>query len=75
MLDVVLYRQGRANRPHFYRVEIAENLFAEACVTREWGLMGGSPQRVISCHGDLREASRAADHHRSRALARGYKRT
>ncbi|WP_299619924.1 WGR domain-containing protein [uncultured Tateyamaria sp.] len=71
MLDVLLYREG-TRRPWFYRVEIAMNLFAEASVIVEWGLMGGTPCRRVSCHSDLRAASQAADSYRNRALRRGY---
>ena len=75
MLDVVLYRLGRATRPHFYRVEIAMNLFCEVSVLREWGVQGGAPREVITCFGNLREASLAADTFRKRALRRGYQRS
>ena len=73
MIDVLLYRTGQ-DRPRFYRVEIAMNLFAEASVIVEWGLKGGKPRSSISCHGDLRAASHAADRYRTRALKRGYHR-
>lgn len=73
MIDVLLYRAGR-DRPWFYRVEIAMNLFAEASVIVEWGLKGGKPRSCISCHSDLRAASLAADRCRVRALKRGYQR-
>lgn len=71
MLDVLLYRAGR-RRPWFYRVEIAMNLFTEASVIVEWGVMGGKPCTRISCHTDLRAASHAADKYRTRAVKRGY---
>lgn len=74
MLEVVLYRLGRAARPHFYRVEIAMNLFSEVSVLREWGMQGGAPREVITCYSNLREASLAADRFRTRALKRGYSR-
>lgn len=73
MVEALLYRTGRT-RPWFYRVEIALNLFAEASVIVEWGVMGGQPCRRISCHSDLRAASNAADRYRNRALRRGYAR-
>ena len=72
MLDFVLYRLGRATRPHFYRVEIAMNLFCEISVRREWGLQGGNPRGVVTSYGNLREASAAADTFRDRAHKRGY---
>ncbi|MEO0401988.1 MAG: WGR domain-containing protein [Pseudomonadota bacterium] len=71
MIEALLYRAGRS-RPWFYRVEIAMNLFAEASVIVEWGILGGQPRRRISCHSDLRAASHAADRYRTRALRRGY---
>jgi len=74
MLDVVLYRLGQATCPRFYRVEIAMNLFSEVSVLREWGIKGGTPREVITCYGNLREASHAADRYRERALKRGYAR-
>lgn len=74
MLDVVLYRLGRAAAPHFYRVEIAMNLFSEVSVLREWGVKGGNPREIIKCYGNLREASHAADTYRIRAQKRGYAR-
>ena len=75
MLNVVLYRLGRAASPHFYKVEIAMNLFSEVSVLREWGVKGGSPREVITCYGNLREASKAADTYRKRAIERGYVRS
>jgi hypothetical protein len=72
MLDVVLYRLGRAACPHFYRVEIAMNLFSEVSVLREWGIKGGAPREVITCYGNLREASHAADKYRLCAQSHGY---
>ena len=75
MLDVLLYRPGRATRTRFYRVEIAMNLFSEVSVLREWGLQGGAPCEVITCFGNLREASEAADRFRQSALRRGYLRS
>ena len=56
-------------------VEIAMNLFSEVSVLREWGTAGGRPKAVVQCFGNLREASRAADIHRSRAERRGYLRS
>ena len=72
MLDCLLYRLGRAPVPSFYRVEIAMNLFSEVSVLREWGLQGGKPRMAIRCYGNLRDASRAADDFRQKALRRGY---
>ena len=71
MVEALLYRSG-PKRGRFYRVEITLNLFAEASVVIEWGMVGGAPCRRVSCHSDLRAASTAADHYRKRALRRGY---
>jgi predicted DNA-binding WGR domain protein len=72
MIECLLYRNSTAQRRLFYRVEIAMNLFSEVSVMREWGLAGGRPKAVVQCFSNLREASRAADHHRNRAERRGY---
>lgn len=71
MVEALLYRTCRKH-VRYYRVEIAFNLFTEASVVIEWGLRGGTPNRLIFCHGDLRGASAAADKYRERALRRGY---
>lgn len=71
MLEALLYRSGDAR---FYRVEITLNLFAEASVLVEWGITGGQPCQRVTCHSDLRAASRAADRYRNGALRRGYAR-
>ena len=75
MIECLLYRTSQAQRQIFYRVEIAMNLFSEVSVLREWGTAGGRPKAVVQCFGTLREASRAADIHRSRAERRGYLRS
>ena len=74
MLDVVLYRPSHKERPRFYRVEIAMDLFSEVSVLREWGVKGGAPCETITSFGNLRDASHAADAYRIRAQKRGYKR-
>lgn len=72
MIECLLYRTGHAQKPLFYRVEIAMNLFSEVSVMREWGIAGGRPRAIVQCFGNLREASKVADHHRTRAERRGY---
>ncbi len=74
MAICLLYRQKNLCAKWYYRVEIAMNLFSEVSVLREWGVAGGRGQSVINIYGNLREASRAADRHRNRALSRGYAR-
>ncbi|MEX0311144.1 MAG: WGR domain-containing protein [Tateyamaria sp.] len=71
MVEALLYR---SHQNRYYRVEITLNLFAEASVVIEWGLIGGQPCRRVTCHSDLRAASTAADRYRKRALKRGYAR-
>lgn len=71
MVEALLYQ---SHQHRFYRVEITLNLFAEASVVVEWGMIGGTPSRRITCHTDLRAASAAADRYRQRALNRGYAR-
>ena len=72
MIECLLYRTGHAQRQLFYRVEIAMNLFSEVSVLREWGVAGGRPKAIVQCFGNLREASYAADRHRTLAERRGY---
>jgi len=60
------------NRMRFYRVEVAETLFGDYTVSREWGRRGRPGRRMQVAHGNLREAVQAADRWRSRALRRGY---
>lgn len=74
MLDCLLYRADRNDRPVFYRIEIAMTLFADVSVLCEWGLAGGRPRGVLNHYGNLREASLAADTARTKALGRGYER-
>ncbi|WP_299704689.1 WGR domain-containing protein [uncultured Tateyamaria sp.] len=71
MIEALLYRSSHSR---FYRVEITLNLFAEASVVIEWGLIGGRPCQRVTCHSDLRAASTAADRYRQRAIKRGYAR-
>ncbi|MFD3188775.1 WGR domain-containing protein [Sedimentitalea sp. HM32M-2] len=72
MAICLLYRQNARRAKWYYRVEIAMNLFSEVSVLREWGIAGGHGRAVIDIYGNLREASTAADRHRTRALRRGY---
>jgi len=72
MIECLLYRTNRTKRRIFDRVEIAMNLFSEVSVLREWGVAGGRPNAVVQIFGNLREASKVADHHRVRAERRGY---
>lgn len=74
MAVCILYLRCRKKRPRYYRVEIAYNLFNEISVLREWGVAGGKGRARISLFANLRDASRAADGFRNRALKRGYAR-
>ncbi len=75
MATCLLYRQAQSRRPRFYRIELALNLFSEVSVLREWGVTGGNGQSAINIYDNLREASLAADRHRTRMLKRGYARS
>ena len=75
MLDCLLTRADRKDRPVFYRIEIAMTLFSDICVLREWGVAGGRPRSTMTHFGNLREASLAADDARRAALSRGYNRS
>lgn len=59
-------------RARFYRVEVAENLFGDYTVSREWGFSGCQGQRLENWHGNLRDAVQSADRWRSKAIKRGY---
>ncbi|MCT2540913.1 WGR domain-containing protein [Sedimentimonas flavescens] len=72
MLSLLLHRPtARA----FYRVEIADNLFGEYSVLREWGRQGRRAGMRVNWFSNLREAARAADRWRGRAIRRGYRLT
>ncbi len=72
MAICLLYRETPRRATWFYRVEIAMNLFSEVSVLREWGMAGRRGRSMVEIYGNLREASLAADRHRTRALRRGY---
>ena len=74
MATCLLYRHAPFRAARFYRVELAMNLFSEVSVLREWGIAGGQGRSAINIYSNLRDASRAADQHRDRALKRGYAR-
>lgn len=57
----------------FYRVEVAENLFGEYSVSREWGPCGRSGQSRLTWFSNLREAVTAADRWQHTARKRGYR--
>jgi predicted DNA-binding WGR domain protein len=56
----------------FYRVEVAETLFGDYTVSREWGPRGRTGRRMQVWHGNLRDAVQVADDWRRRAMRRGY---
>lgn len=74
MATCLLYNRTPTRAPRFYRIELAMNLFSEVSVLREWGIAGRRGQSVINIYGNLRDASTAADQHRTRMLQRGYDR-
>ncbi|OIQ27283.1 MAG: hypothetical protein BM562_14960 [Alphaproteobacteria bacterium MedPE-SWcel] len=74
MATCLLYRLAQTRPARFYRIELAMNLFNEVSVLREWGVKGGKGRTTINIFGNLRDASVAADRHRSRMLKRGYNR-
>ncbi|MCB1399009.1 MAG: WGR domain-containing protein [Rhodobacteraceae bacterium] len=75
MLTLILHR-GARGRPlparSFYRVEVADNLFGEYSVLREWGQAGRRGRQSLSWFSNLRDAVLAADSCHRRAQARGY---
>jgi predicted DNA-binding WGR domain protein len=60
----------------FYRVEVAETLFGDYTVSREWGprgrTSGRTGRRMQVWHSNLRDAVQVADDWRRRAMRRGY---
>lgn len=75
MLTLLLHRAAPVARPSFYRVEVADNLFGEYTVLREWGAAGRGGRQVVAWFSNLREAVTAADRWHRRAQARGYRLT
>lgn len=71
-MDLLSFLLLRANA-RFYRVEVAENLFGEYSVSREWGARGRPGQQRLAWFGNLREAVVAADAWRRGAQRRGYR--
>ncbi|MDP2086855.1 MAG: WGR domain-containing protein [Gemmobacter sp.] len=67
MLALVLVRPGR-----FYRVEVAENLFGEYSVLREWGRAGRRARPLVAWFSNLREAVVAAERWGKGAERRGF---
>jgi len=68
MLALVLVRPGR-----FYRVEVAENLFGEYSVLREWGIAGRRVRPLVTWFSNLREAVVAAERWGKGAERRGFR--
>lgn len=56
----------------YYRVEVSYNLFGEYSVLRHWGPKGQRGCQMLVLFANLREAVRAAEGWRKRAMARGY---
>lgn len=57
----------------YYRVEVAYNLFGEYSVMREWGPKGRRGGQMLVWFSNLREACRAAESWRRRAMRRSYR--
>lgn len=72
MLTLILHRGPRVPGRPFYRVEVADNLFGEYSVLREWGAAGRRGRQSLSWFSNLREAVVAADICHTRAQSRGY---
>jgi predicted DNA-binding WGR domain protein len=75
MLTLILHRTASGLRPSgrsFYRVEVADNLFGEYSVLREWGAAGRRGRQSLHWFSNLREAVTAADICHRRAQTRGY---
>lgn len=68
MLALVLVRAGR-----FYRVEVAENLFGEYSVLREWGCAGQRVRPLVTWFSNLRDAVIAAERWGKGAERRGFR--
>ncbi|MCU0814953.1 MAG: WGR domain-containing protein [Cypionkella sp.] len=71
MLTFLLTRRTPPGE-RFYRVEVADNLFGEYSVVREWGQRGKRGQQMLVWFSNLREACIAAENWRRRAVGRGY---
>jgi len=70
MLSLLLTRPGR-----FYRVELADNLFGEYSVLREWGAAcpGAFSRPQVTWFANLRDACLAAERWSRRAERRGFR--
>lgn len=71
MLTFLMMRQTTPAL-RFYRVEVADNLFGEYSVVREWGLAGSKGHHLLVWFSNLREACVAAEKWRRKAARRGY---
>jgi predicted DNA-binding WGR domain protein len=67
MLSFLLHAKLR-----FYRVEVAETLFGDYSVRREWGPRGRQGRQRRAGFSNLRDAVLAADRWRRKAIRRGY---
>ena len=73
MLHYISHRPATGKtRQHFYRVELAYNLFGEYSVLREWGPAGCRGHHLIVWFSNLRDACIATERWRKRAARRGY---
>ena len=60
-------------QPRFYRVEVADTLFGDYSVSREWGRCGRGGRQRMAWFSNLRDAVVAADRWQKQAIGRGYK--
>ena len=76
MLTILCLRETQG-ADRFYRVELAENLFGEYTVLREWGRRGprAGAGRRVTWFSNLREACLAAEAWALAACGRGYRAT
>lgn len=71
MFSILLQREDR----RYYRIELADNIFGEYTLLREWGVArpGTAPRPRVMWFANLREACLAADRTLARVQRRGYR--
>lgn len=72
--DVYLERIDHArNMARYYRLSVAETLFGEWVMIREWGRIGSRGQSREHCCGSPDEARALVKAHTAQRLKRGYR--
>lgn len=72
--DVYLERiDGARNMARYYRLSVAETLFGEWVMIREWGRIGRRGQSREHCCGSADEACELVKTHTMQRLKRGYR--